>query len=194
MNLGQRLRQLRKEKKLTQTQLARHFNLAESTISLYENNKRSPDYLTLLEISLFFNVSVDYLLGNTSHKKSVNYIFNSNIPVVSDVYITGQKTAAPAKTKDIFWYPVSHNGFQTSGILAGDLLLVEPYDGINCDGAIYLVQTENAALEACRIVSQNQLLIFHMLNPAKKAKVLSPSNQENIWIVGKVLELKRRYI
>lgn len=58
-----RIRELRKAKKITAKQLAEHVNVAESTMCLYETGKREPDYATLIAISEYFNVSVDYLLG-----------------------------------------------------------------------------------------------------------------------------------
>ena len=58
-----KLKQLRKAHKLTAKQLAEIINVSESTISLYENGKREPDFKTLLNIANYFNVSVDYLLG-----------------------------------------------------------------------------------------------------------------------------------
>jgi len=64
MVLGERLKQLRQEKGLTQAQLGSYFNLAESSISLYEAGKRSPDYATLKRLAAFFAVSADYLLGS----------------------------------------------------------------------------------------------------------------------------------
>ena len=63
---GSRLRRLRKERKLTMKQLGAHFGLAESTISGYENNNRSPDKETIRQFADYFGVSVDYLLLRTS--------------------------------------------------------------------------------------------------------------------------------
>ncbi len=63
MQFGNRLRKLRKERKLTQEQLGELIDLSESTISLYEGNKRQPDYNTLYKLAKFFRVSSDYLLG-----------------------------------------------------------------------------------------------------------------------------------
>ena len=62
-----RLKQLRKLHNLTAKQLAEKLRLAESTISLYENGKREPDFKTLLTIARFFNVSTDYLLENDNN-------------------------------------------------------------------------------------------------------------------------------
>jgi len=69
MNFGKRLRQLRKEKGLTQAELAKLLSIGESTVSFYESGKRQPDYETLIRLAEVFNVSVDYLLGRTEHKQ-----------------------------------------------------------------------------------------------------------------------------
>jgi len=66
------LKQLRKERKITAKQLAETLNVAESTVSLYENGKREPDFKTLLNIAHYFGVSVDYLLENTEAPQSAN--------------------------------------------------------------------------------------------------------------------------
>lgn len=61
--LGERLRELRKSKKLTAKQLGEKFNLAESTISGYETGARKPDIELVRSFAKFFGVTTDYLLG-----------------------------------------------------------------------------------------------------------------------------------
>jgi len=63
--LGERLKELRKQKKLTAKQCGEKFNLAESTISGYETGNRKPDFVTLEKFADFFGVTTDYLLGRT---------------------------------------------------------------------------------------------------------------------------------
>jgi repressor LexA len=62
---GERLRECRKVAKLTQKKLAQAAQVAESTISMYEMEKRQPDFETLEVLADFFNVDIDYLLGRT---------------------------------------------------------------------------------------------------------------------------------
>lgn len=64
----QRLKDLRKEKGITIEKLAIDLGSAKSTISRYENGLRDPkkDFLEML--SDYFNVSVDYLLGNSNNR------------------------------------------------------------------------------------------------------------------------------
>ena len=57
-----RLRELRREKGISLKELGAVVNVAESTMSLYENGKRQPDYETLFKLADFFDVTVDYLL------------------------------------------------------------------------------------------------------------------------------------
>lgn len=65
------IRELRKKRNLSMKELGASIGVAESTISLYENGKRQPDYDTLIKISNFFHVSVDFLLGNEPSKEPI---------------------------------------------------------------------------------------------------------------------------
>jgi transcriptional regulator with XRE-family HTH domain len=65
--LGERLKKLRIDKKLTQEQLGEKINVTKVSISGYENGNRSPDTETLQRLANYFNVSTDYLLGRTDN-------------------------------------------------------------------------------------------------------------------------------
>ena len=60
---GKRLKELRKEKGLTQEALAHIFNVSKTTICQYETIKQEPDLTLLVKISQYFGVTTDYLLG-----------------------------------------------------------------------------------------------------------------------------------
>lgn len=61
--MGNRIRELRKERHMTMKQLGEKLGLAESTVSQYETGKRSPDNETLLKLGEIFGVTVGYILG-----------------------------------------------------------------------------------------------------------------------------------
>ena len=63
-----RLKELRKERKISQLQLAFDLNMNQNTISRYENLERQADYDTLIRFADYFGVSVDYLLGRTDNR------------------------------------------------------------------------------------------------------------------------------
>lgn len=75
--IGQRIRELRISKELTLKQLGLMLNLGESTMSMYENGKRSPDYDTVLKLAEIFEVSTDFLLGRTNEKIPGDRISNA---------------------------------------------------------------------------------------------------------------------
>lgn len=60
---GERLKALRREKKLTQKQLADNIDLVKSSICAYEQNTKYPSVEVLIKLCQFFGVSSDYLLG-----------------------------------------------------------------------------------------------------------------------------------
>ena len=62
MDFGKILRELRKEKGLTQTALAQLLCTTQDSVSLWELGKSLPDIPTLIELTKIFNVSADYLL------------------------------------------------------------------------------------------------------------------------------------
>jgi len=70
MELGDRLKELREEKKLTRDELAGRLNVSYSAVSKYETNVRFPDKGTLIRLSDFFDVSVDYLLGRSNIRET----------------------------------------------------------------------------------------------------------------------------
>ncbi|MDO4846603.1 MAG: helix-turn-helix transcriptional regulator [Clostridiaceae bacterium] len=62
-----RLRQLRKEKGISQLKLAMDLGMNQNSISRYETGERQADYETLIKFSDYFGVSIDYLLERTDN-------------------------------------------------------------------------------------------------------------------------------
>lgn len=62
----ERLISLRKEKGVNQTEIAKGLHISQQTYSQWESGNRSPSQKTLEKLAKFFNVSVSYLLGETS--------------------------------------------------------------------------------------------------------------------------------
>lgn len=60
---GNKIKELRKIKGLTQKQLAKELNMSLSSIAMYEINKAQPSPDVLLLMSKFFDVSMDELFG-----------------------------------------------------------------------------------------------------------------------------------
>lgn len=60
-----RIRDLREDMDLRQSDLAERTGIDQRTISNYETGKTAPDAYALIRLADFFDVSVDYLLGRT---------------------------------------------------------------------------------------------------------------------------------
>ena len=63
VEFGVRLRELRKEKHLTQKQLAEQIRVQNTVISFYENGDRLPSPEMIIKLSSVFHVTADYLMG-----------------------------------------------------------------------------------------------------------------------------------
>lgn len=73
------IKQLRKERDMTQDQLASLLKVSRSTIGMYETGSREPDFETCEAIADIFNVDMDYLMGRTTTKRK-NPVSSSSIP------------------------------------------------------------------------------------------------------------------
>lgn len=62
-DFGQRLKDLRKEKHLSQEELAKQMNISRSSIGMFEQGRRKPDFEMQEAFADYFNVNMDYLFG-----------------------------------------------------------------------------------------------------------------------------------
>jgi len=63
------LRNIRKEKKLSQLKVAMDLHISREALSHYENGKREPSLDMLNKMSEYFNVSIDYLINGKEFEK-----------------------------------------------------------------------------------------------------------------------------
>ena len=61
--LSKKLKLLRQQNKLSQSEVARRINVASSAVSAYEADEICPSLETLVKIADLYHVSIDYLLG-----------------------------------------------------------------------------------------------------------------------------------
>ncbi len=74
VTFSERLGQLIEEYDVTLEELANAVGSTKSTISRYKNSKREPKTYLVKKIANYFNVSVDYLLGNTDERSPAHKI------------------------------------------------------------------------------------------------------------------------
>lgn len=201
MNFRTRLKQLRMEKQLNQTDLGSALNLATSTISMYENGKREPDFETLETIADYFNVDIDYLLGKTdkitriefddySDVKNLIHPSAYRIPIVGKIcagdccFVIEEKMgyfAIDHTIKADFALIVKGDSMIDIDINDGDIVLIKKvYDYY--DGRIYairLIDENEATIKRCYF--EEDKVIMQPCNPEFKPMI---ADGKNVSVVG----------
>lgn len=196
-----RLKELRKAAKLSQTELAKIFNVAQNTLSNWENGNRMIDMATAIEISKFFNVSVDYLLGReetpifpSASGTWVPVLGNvqAGIPVeaVQDILDYEDISNITKDPSDYFALQIKGNSMEPR-LCAGDVVIVKKQasaqDG---DIVIALVNGDEATVKKFKKRPEGVMLI--PLNPQFDTMFYSNDEIERlpVSILGKVVELR----
>lgn len=91
--LSIRLKGLREEAGLSQKGLSEKLSISRSTVTSYETGKRNPDMFILTKMADLFDVSIDYLLGRTTFKKTACTYFEeideSLINIIKTIDLNG---------------------------------------------------------------------------------------------------------
>lgn len=66
--IGDKIRELRTEHRMSQTELAKAVHASQQAVTKWENGKSEPSSSAIAAIANYFNVSSDYLLGRTNDK------------------------------------------------------------------------------------------------------------------------------
>lgn len=70
---AERLKELRKDKNMTQVQLAEALGVSKGTVAMWEIGKREPNFETLNRLSDIFDKRIDYILGNSNDATSPRF-------------------------------------------------------------------------------------------------------------------------
>lgn len=94
---------LRKNKNVTQKEVANALNIPRGTYAHYELGKRSPDHSMLLNLAEYFNVSTDYLLGRADDITLGNKCPKEDTPynIIAQIEQTLQAVLLSDDTKEI---------------------------------------------------------------------------------------------
>jgi transcriptional regulator with XRE-family HTH domain len=89
--IGKNLQELRKEKGMTQEQLAEHFNVARRTVSRWETGSNMPDLDILIEMADFYDVDLRELLDGERTEQKMEKELNETVLKVAE-YSNEEKT------------------------------------------------------------------------------------------------------
>lgn len=112
MNLGSKILTLRRQKGITQEELAAALDVTAAAVSKWENNYTLPDVLMLGALADFFAVTTDELLGRA---KALRFAV-----IAAETPILGQKVAAIAKEYGIVARSIHTDYEQAKSAAAAD--------------------------------------------------------------------------
>lgn len=205
------LKNLRKERGLTQKDLANALGIAKSTISMYENNNREPDFETEELIADFFNVDINTLRGKKKNLASPTVTDDVvTFPVIGNIaagydeiavedwsgetvdvpvsYLRGRNKSEffVLKVKGDSMYPLYHEG---------DKVLILKQSTLNRSGDIGAVMYEGecATLKKIEYVKGEDWMRLIPLNPNYIPKTIEGVDLENCRVLGIPFVLIREF-
>lgn len=200
----EKLKELRKRKNLTMKELGVQLNLAESTISLYENGKREPDFNTLTKIAYYFNVSTDYLLGKSTStyepkqkgiKIPVLGVIPAGIPIeaIEDILDYEEISEDMAKRGEYFALKVSGDSMLPT-IKNGDVVIIRQQDDAESGKiCVIMINGYDATLKEIKKETDGLWVLPH--NPNSDFKPTYFSNKQvvdtPVRIIGVAVEIRR---
>lgn len=109
MTTGERLAELRKKRSLSQKAFADIFGVSQSTVTMWENNKRRIGNDDLIKLADFYHVSSDYILARSDDKipltKQTPIVATEKIPVYGSIR-AGMPTLAVENIIGRVWVPI----------------------------------------------------------------------------------------
>lgn len=87
MRVQNRVKELRIERGLRQDELAKKLNVSQQTISRIETEGTSLAPETLVDLSNFFKVSIDYILYQTNYRKTYEFAIEFNRTLEEGYYL-----------------------------------------------------------------------------------------------------------
>lgn len=200
--LSNRLKQLRKEHKVTQGELAKYLEITQQAVGKWENGQASPDPETLVKIASYFEVSVDDLLGIPDGRVGRVTPYRpaelQPVPVVGTVRAgygalafeedLGTAQAAVRDPENYFYLVVRGDSMEPR-IREGDLALVRRQPVLE-DGDLGVVVYGEGEGTLKRFLRKGNAVVLQAFNPAYDALILSGDELNDLYVAGKVVETK----
>ena len=199
-----RLKEIRKEHKKSQDELAKLLGVTQATLSGWENEKYEIDNKSLIKCAEILNVSVDYLLGRSDERtaSSPNAI---KIPVLGNVAAGLPISAVEnildyeeisedmARTGEFFGLRIKGNSMEPR-IKEGDVVIVRQQDDVESGQvAIVLINGDDATCK--KFVKHDNGISLVSYNPSHPPMFFTPEEIETkpIRIIGRVVELRGKF-
>lgn len=199
---NERLKTLRIQRKMTQSELAKKIYISQPAYSKYEVGTASPNPETLSKIADALDVSVDYLLGSDSQPARPGYIripvlgrVAAGIPIdaIEDIIDWEDISAEAAGDGEYFGLQIKGHSMEPK-ISDGDVVIVRRQPDVDSgDIAVVLVNGDDATVKRIKKSPQGVTLIPS--NPAYEPMYYTNAEIESlpVQILGRVVELRAKF-
>lgn len=199
-----RIRQLRQEQDMKQSDLASKLQVRQTTISNWETDRTEPDTASLQKMAEIFDTTIDYILGSSQirqrskHKGVKIPVYGTvaaGIPIEAIEDIVDYEEIEPelAASGEFFGLRIRGSSMEPR-ICDGDVVIVRRQEDADTgDVAIIMVNGNDATCK--RIKKDGHGIALIPNNPAYEVKYYSAEEISSlpVRIVGKVVELRGKF-
>lgn len=202
-----RLKEARKNARLTQKEIASIIGVNQNTYSYWENGKTKVDNITLKKLAEVLNVSVDFLLGDEVPKYDAQIFTqlppeNRKIPIIGSVrcgpnglafqYLEGYVLVGDEYHGDIVSFRCRGDSMKDLGIADGDIAIVRLQEEIETgELAVVVINGDEGTLKRVRKFDGG--IILEAANQEYAPRVFTGDELSTVRIVGKVLEVRKKF-
>ncbi|MDN7144406.1 XRE family transcriptional regulator [Liquorilactobacillus mali] len=200
---GQKLSDLRKKHSLTQPMLADKLNVSQSTITMWENDRRAIGKEDLAAVATFFGVSADYLLGiqdkiktvpvpSLSAKVNVYGSIRAGSPTFAQQEIIGNVSVSDKVEKrygkeNLFALMVKGNSMNLKVLPGYVAIFAKDVEIDNGDTVAVLIDGEDATIKNYRETSVAIMFEPQSSDPTFQPIVFPKSGVQDFRILGKMV-------
>lgn len=206
--IGNRIRELRKQNKMTQLDLADRLNVEFSNVSKWELGKNNPSTELIQKIAIIFNVSIDYLLGQTDNPSptEINYpnisaVTKRKIPYLGEIacgkpiFADEEKGVYFDVCSDLkidFCLKAKGDSMINARIQDGDIVFIREQSMVNNGEIGAVIIGDEATLKRVYYYPEQNRLMLQAENPAYAPLFYEGAELDNIHILGKAVAFQSR--
>ena len=207
MTFGEKLKKIREERNLTQEQLGNILGTSKQVISRYENGHRSPSVTIAASYAERLGIDIGFLADDKRNKPDSEAFNVVNFPEMHPVPIYGTVAASfgicavedalgfeytdRKDYENCCWLLVKGQSMEPE-IHEGDFVLINKDCGIE-NGDIVAARIDEDDGTIKKYDYENGILSLRPINPACTPKMFAGKDKKRVRIVGKVVEVKRKY-
>lgn len=195
------IKALRKQRGLSQAQLAEVLHVNQTAVSQWELERAYPSMDIAMALASYFEVSVEYLLGNTTKNtsKGIRIPVLGRVPAgipfeaIEDILDWEELAPEQAKKGEFFALKVKGDSMEP-GICDGDILIVRKQPTADTGNiVIALVNGDDATVKRFKRLDHGIMLL--PTNPAYEPMVFTQEDIEKlpVAIIGVVVECRRKF-